>query len=170
LATTGCGDRRYVELPSGYHDSDAIRTANELLDELEARSDWSTNFGHRTTYLPEEEAQIVAKELQTRYPLKSIRESLHFQPEHPAPIARVETGSGREYEDGFFSQRSRALAELHSEEVLRFINRNGQGVSRSPMPAPSDLRLWDTYANRIETTSFVAKILGECIVTLHDSI
>jgi len=169
LMAIGCSQREYVERPSGHGDPDAVSTAEELFAELEKKADKWSGKGHRTSNLPAEELEIVALSLRKKYPIESLRDRLHLQSNHPNPVVRVPTGSGREYQDGYFSQRSRALSELHSDEVNRFINRNGQGVTRSPAPEPGDLRLWGQYATRVEQIAVDSVILGETVYPLPKS-
>ena len=165
MILTGCKSK-YVERPSGYNDPDSVKTAVELLAELEKEVDWTTDQWGRSSNLPKEEVEIVAKELRARYPVVSIRDRLHFQASHPQPVVRTPSGQGRNYRDGFLSQRSRALSELHSNEVHNFINRNGQGMMRSPPPAPSDLRLWENFATHIDSEEVDSMLLGEPVIDL----
>ena len=92
---------------------------------------WEREF--RPTFLPKSELELVESELKSRFPIQSLRQRLSFQNSHPAPVVRriVVREDFRGVQDGFFSLRARALADLHSEEVHEFINRAGQGVTRS---------------------------------------
>ena len=169
LTTTfGCS-REYVEQPSGIHDPDAVTTADELFAELETPLDYSTQESHRTSNLPKSELEVAVKVLREQHPVVSVRDRMHFQSKHPAPVVRTPSGEGRRYRDGFFTQRARALAELHSDEVYQFINRNGQGMMRMPRPQPSDLRYDADYATKIERVEVDSTILGEAIVDLAKS-
>lgn len=121
---------------------------------------WEREF--RPTFLPKSELELVESELKSRFPIQSLRQRLSFQNSHPAPVVRriVVREDFRGVQDGFFSLRARALADLHSEEVHEFINRAGQGVTRSPLPEPAHLRLLDRYAKslvsvRLNQISFV---------------
>ncbi|MFK7769098.1 MAG: hypothetical protein AB8B55_17880 [Mariniblastus sp.] len=158
---TGCEKRK----PYGYNDPDRVKTAEELLAILEENTP-AYEREARPVYLEGDELTIVEDKLKERYPKVSLRDRLHFQIQ-PKPVVRIPKGEGRMYQDGFFSQRSRALRDLHSSEVHEFINRAGQGLERMPQPIPQDLKNWDSsFTTKIDTQPLDTTILGEALIEL----
>ncbi|MEZ6094206.1 MAG: hypothetical protein R3C03_08190 [Pirellulaceae bacterium] len=131
-----------------------VTTAAEYLKWFDGRVDHPELFSYRPIELPDDEANKLAQELRKRFPFVSLNERLQpmNQPKRVQrlrefqPLKTNDSETSTEEDGGvlnayaFGSLRRRALAELHSEQVVRFVNQDGFGLDRmipiSPMELP----------------------------------
>ncbi len=109
------GDRgsvRVLNLPP----VSSAKTADQLIQQLETRQ-----YVRPTIPLSKGELEKAAAKLKDRFPMRSIRDRLHFQAGEPA------TEDLPSYSD----RHGANLAALHSGNIDSFINRSGQGVGRT---------------------------------------
>jgi hypothetical protein len=89
----------------------------------------------------------TAEELRKRYPFESLTRRLEYESartkasERPVPELSADASKRLEAMEGGNSLRAESLKQLHSDQVERFIAREGFGVSRMPMPSPEFLEL-----------------------------
>lgn len=112
--------------------------------------------------LSKEEIQKQADELRKKYPFESVATRLAYEDafiaahkDQPAPTLSEEaakhlealevSGQPRPF---FRSMRTRGLEMVHSDQVEKFISREGFGLSRLPQPSVRNLELADTEAVR----------------------
>lgn len=100
-----------------------------------------------------EEVKKRAAELRGKYPLQSLAPRLKYETVaaptakpalSPAAAARLterEEQAQVMRKSPWMGVRSRSLEQLHSEEVAKFVAREGFGLSRMPSPGPSYLPL-----------------------------
>ena len=105
------GSVRVLNLPP----VSSAKTADQFMQQFESR-----RYVRPTIPLSEAELEKVAVKLRERFPLRSIRDRLHFQAGEPA------TDDLPSYSD----LHGANLAALHSDNIESFINSSGQGVGR----------------------------------------
>ena len=106
------GSARVFNLPP----VSSAKTADQLIQQFE-----DFKYVRPTIPLPKAELEKVAAKLRDRFPMRSIRDRLHFQTGEPA------TDDLPSYSDRYGAN----LAALHSGNVDAFVNRSGQGVGRT---------------------------------------
>ena len=127
----------------------SAKTADQLLHQLEK----SPNQQYIKPSLSKAELEEAIEKLRSRFPLKSIRDRLHFQGGEPTRAEAEKPGEVvskkrkvadlGDYQPAFSYRRDHALALLHSKHVESFIEQNGQGLTRMTPTSPQDL-FWAT--------------------------
>lgn len=117
----------------------------------------------RAPKLSKGEIKRQTETLRKKYPFESVAKRLAYEnafaaahKDMPSPKLSEEADehleaievAGQPYPYYPVARRTRALTMLHSEQVEKFISREGFGISRLPQPSPHDLELANTEAVR----------------------
>jgi hypothetical protein len=112
------------------------------------RSGWGVDGSLDENYLAPNEVAHVARYLRKNYPFESLTQRLAYerQAKHSRTrlsndantwLAELDSASAIDPRaklttSTFAAERAHALTQLHSDEVVAFINRDGEGISRMP--------------------------------------
>lgn len=154
--------------------SKPVKTAEELIARLNESHEF---FGFAENQLNQEESKKAIEALRKIYPFESLRERMSFQEKNAVVDSKMRTqkaSQNKKNKSGVkvyhTSLRAEALAELHSYEVSDFINRPGNGISRSRVVSPYELKLHGRYASNLNTRDVDSSLLGEPIVPLRNEV
>lgn len=157
------------ELDKNQEDLTVVRTAEELIKRIDSNKPQRLGFTkQKLVDLSEAEVAKAVQTLRARFPFQSVRERMAFQGEHEIELPEIlkSSKSKPRSRNPFMYGRTGALEALHSEEVSSFIQREGQGFARMPLPTPYWLRPYSNYATRIETREIDSVLKAEPIVEL----